>query len=294
MYDLSVACSHPLPAPEISGVDPDVTARIAIGNDVPADAPPGTELAHVELPYAHYFVTQDGSEYWMRFPRHCDVAIRNAFSWIDVAVGSEELVHLGPVLVPGNILATMLTLQQHCVLHGSAVAGDRGAIGFIGPSGMGKSTLAAALCGAGMELVTDDVLVIDESGDGFSCRLGPNRVRLRPSARALLPELEGDSTEDGRASVALEPARKTPPLNALVLPQPRRDVTEMKIERLHPASALVELTRFPRTLGWSAPRVLESIFRWNALLARSLPIYSVTLPWGAPLSQETLDELRSL
>ncbi|MCH7665138.1 MAG: hypothetical protein IH936_04315 [Acidobacteria bacterium] len=69
------------------------------------------------------------------------------------------------------------------VLHASAVSfGDR-AVGFLGPSGIGKSTLCVGLVSTGCDLVADDGLVLRVDGHGdWRCLQGPPLARLWPSA----------------------------------------------------------------------------------------------------------------
>lgn len=69
------------------------------------------------------------------------------------------------------------------VLHASAVArGDR-VVAFLGPSGVGKSTLCAELVGAGWGFVADDGLALEEDERGaWRCLPGPPWLRLWPSA----------------------------------------------------------------------------------------------------------------
>jgi hypothetical protein len=69
------------------------------------------------------------------------------------------------------------------VLHASAVArGDR-VVAFLGPSGVGKSTLCAELVGAGWGFVADDGLALEEDDRGaWRCPPGPPWLRLWPSA----------------------------------------------------------------------------------------------------------------
>ena len=52
-------------------------------------------------------------------------------------------------------------------LHASAVAGDRGGLLILGPSGSGKSALAIALVARGARLVCDDAVIVRRSGDGL-------------------------------------------------------------------------------------------------------------------------------
>lgn len=69
------------------------------------------------------------------------------------------------------------------VLHASAVSfGDRVAA-FVGPSGIGKSTLCAGLLRTGCSLVADDGLPLFEDARGdWRCAPGPSWLRLWPSA----------------------------------------------------------------------------------------------------------------
>lgn len=63
-------------------------------------------------------------------------------------------------------------------LHATAVLTDWGAVAFMGESGFGKSTLGALMVEAGCPLVTDDMLVLTGSGDGFAAFPGPPRLKL--------------------------------------------------------------------------------------------------------------------
>ncbi|MEL6756016.1 MAG: hypothetical protein AAFP81_06230 [Pseudomonadota bacterium] len=61
----------------------------------------------------------------------------------------------------GPVLAILLHLREMFILHGSAVAIDGKAYGFVGDKGAGKSTLAAMLLkNPDVEFITDDLLVL--------------------------------------------------------------------------------------------------------------------------------------
>ena len=102
------------------------------------------------------------------------------------AVGATAADTWRPVLL--NQLFPLLLAEDRLVLHASAVATPDGAIVFAGAPGQGKSTLATALALRGFPLVSDDFLVIDQSGaaplalpSGVAPRLWPDSVK------AILP-----------------------------------------------------------------------------------------------------------
>jgi hypothetical protein len=77
-----------------------------------------------------------------------------------------------------------LAQQGRCVFHASAVALDgESAVAFLGPSGRGKSTLAAALALRGYPYLTDDVLELDPEGAAWYVHPSAPSLRLWEDAR---------------------------------------------------------------------------------------------------------------
>src|SRR3569623_2305082 len=72
----------------------------------------------------------------------------------------------------GVVMAVLLAFLGMPVLHGAALALDDRAIVLLGVSGLGKSTLAAALVGRGARLLTDDVVRLLPRGAGFCVMAG--------------------------------------------------------------------------------------------------------------------------
>jgi hypothetical protein len=104
--------------------------------------------------------------------------------------------------IVGPLLGVILAQRGRFVLHASTVAIDGRAVAFAGPSGRGKSTLAAALARAGHPLIADDMTVIDTSAVRPVVQPGFPRVKLWPdSAEALaedvdaLPRIHPDRTK---------------------------------------------------------------------------------------------------
>lgn len=91
----------------------------------------------------------------------------------------ERLLRL---LLLGPVLAVLLHQRGHLLLHASAVAVAGEAILFLGSSGRGKSTMAAALRARGHGLVTDDVAVLRAEESPPMVYPGFPQLKLWPEA----------------------------------------------------------------------------------------------------------------
>lgn len=70
------------------------------------------------------------------------------------------------IFLMGSAMGALLYQRGLFPLHGSAVETAWGAMVFVGPSGIGKSTLAAHFHRSGYRLLCDDVCAITRDGDG--------------------------------------------------------------------------------------------------------------------------------
>jgi hypothetical protein len=85
-----------------------------------------------------------------------------------------------------QILPLVMSRRGRCVLHASAVSWHDRIVGFVGRTGAGKSTMAAACASLGAHLVTDDSLILERTGGGWrACPSYPG-LRLLPASVALL------------------------------------------------------------------------------------------------------------
>lgn len=86
----------------------------------------------------------------------------------------------------GSVYAAVACLNGFLPIHASAVAHDGKVIAFTGPTGAGKSTLAAGLGQLGLPLFCDDTLLVDlHSTAGLIAMPGHKRLKLLPDALAL-------------------------------------------------------------------------------------------------------------
>ncbi len=127
---------------------------------------------------SEFLLDRTGTRVWARWPP---------------AVSQAEIT----MCLLGPIIGFVLHLRGAPCLHASAVAVEGRAVAFLGHSGAGKSTTAAAFIRRGFRALTDDVLALDEGKDsGFRIQDSGNRDRgsgigdqgrLAPSPQPLAP-----------------------------------------------------------------------------------------------------------
>lgn len=93
---------------------------------------------------------------------------------------------LGHLLLD-QALPMVLGLRGIPTLHASTVVTPRGVCGFMGPTGAGKSTLAASFSTAGYPALGDDCLAIKEDGGFFAIPAYPG-LRLWTDSAQLLAD----------------------------------------------------------------------------------------------------------
>ena len=186
----------------------------------------------------------------------------------------------------GPVMAACLQQRGIVALHASAVETGAGAVLFVGPSGIGKSTLAAALVERGCRLLADDVsaLVLGAGGrpamrPAFPCvRLWADAVealgwqgRTRGKVR--------DGLEKYRAPVGRYRAAPLRVHAVFALATQNRDRFEVDgVPPAHAFKSLLRCTYGPRLAH--PPAVRRDHFRILAALAERVRCERVTSPAG--------------
>lgn len=283
-----------LPPTGSPGGRPDLTLRLGTDAPVPNEPAPGCRLADLDRDGTPvYSFGRTGDRIVLRYPGLCELVGDRTLSQVTARLHPGVDPNLLGVLASGNLLAVHLILRHHLVLHASAVRSGDGVVAFIGASGMGKSTLAAAYCGAGAELVTDDVMRVEVEPDGqVIVYPGAVESRLRLSARALTetgPASAVRHTADGRLAVRSPRRVSGPvPLAACVIPWVCPEVSRVSVRRLNPLTALRQLIRFPKIVGWREPESMSHTFQALGDLVDRVPVFEATLPLGLPFRPDTL------
>ena len=183
----------------------------------------------------------------------------------------EELVRL---FVLGSAMGLLLHQRGLLVLHGSSVAIDGGVSIFLGESGWGKSTTAAAFHARGHCLMADDITAVQMDLPQSVVLPGYPHIKLWPeSARALgidpdrLPRLH--SHVDKRVLHTVSPPSALPLRSIYIL---ARDA-ESGIDILSPQSALVQLLSHTYVARWLLPTgTAPTHMRQCAKLVATVPI----------------------
>ena len=126
----------------------------------------------------------------------------------------------------GSVYGAIAWLNGFLPLHASAVASSDCVHAFTAPCGHGKSTLAAALDRRGMEIFSDDVLVLDLSEpDDIICLPGHRHMKLWDDAVKLTGAKQGTAVRRDMAKYYVSPrsdgARVPLPLAKLTFLQSR-------------------------------------------------------------------------
>ena len=270
------------------------------------DPGPGKVIAHRADPDGapFYTATADGAgTFLFRVHGHFDFEVSAGLDELRLFWDPAEEPAGAGVYVTGTVMAFLRTLAGFLTLHGSAVrahGADLPAIAFLGPSGAGKTTVAALALASGYGVLSDDVLCIDPSGGPARMLRGSDELRIRPEAAWALDAFPPDAsvttrvTSDGRVAVRARDGdggagdvpvhgveREDPSvrLAALVIPVPDRTCGAVQVERLSAADALLAVASQPRLTGWIDRTILARQFAAIGDLVADVPVVRARLPW---------------
>ncbi len=199
-------------------------------------------------------------------------AVRSSGIEVDPEPGAEESAVDEALLGPA--LALALARRGVFVLHASAVATERGIVGFLGESGAGKSTLARLL-----------------AETGSAARAADDLLAVGPDAAALphVPQLKLDP--DALAAIAgLAPHH---PLLALCVLEPAPPASAVCGEILPPGGAAAAILRHTIAGSLFGPDLLTDHLGFAAAIAGRVPVHRLSLPRRLDVGPEVLRYLLS-
>lgn len=233
--------------------DATVATGIPLGGLPPSDAPADITIAAGVLPPAGDLLQQwsadDGST-WLaihRAPNGYRVSMEGLACFMsadgrDIAVdarpgaGDDMVTHL----LLHQVLPLALSRTGRFVLHACAVETDSGTVAFLGQSGSGKSSLAAACCRRGAALVADDALALDVHGETVRAWPTADGVRLWDDMRVAAGPVDVRSHAGGKLHAAVTLARDPSRLSRIYRLETSRDGSSTT-GPLSPAGARIEM-----------------------------------------------------
>ncbi len=192
-------------------------------------------------------------------------------------------------IVTGELFSVVLRQRGLLVLHGSGVARDGRAIGFVGNSGWGKSTLAASLVERGWRLLTDDLLVVDGLlNEADTPTVIPTHPSMRLSEEAI-DRVDAAGAAQGQAHALTTKVRvdQTGAFSDQPTPLHQVFVLDPRLSDAHQAAPLsareavdemVRHTRGRRLLV--SPSAMATHLAQCASLARRVPVASLRRQYG--------------
>ena len=191
------------------------------------------------------------SGYFLRFPGMADFVVSDGVTEIRGYLVEDTPLETIRHLILDQVLPLLLSHHGQFVLHGSAVATPRGAIGFVGQTGWGKSTLASSFSEDGMAVLTDDCLLLQEDADFMTVIPSYPGVRLWPdTARTVFGEgkrwakvahYSEKKRLDADAGIGfcVRPTR----LRRLYFLSSPNECTSLRVTQLSPREAMLELVK---------------------------------------------------
>ena len=227
--------------------------------------------------------------YLLRFPGLADFLVSDDGACVRAEAArplpGDTLQHL----LVDQVLPLALSRSGRTLLHASAVhVPGVGALAFAGPSGRGKSTLAAALASRGSGVLSDDCLSVEQDDSGIRVHPAYGGLRLWPDARSrLMPDglarnRVAHYTRKRRVNGgALRFHPDAAPLRALFVVSARAMAgPAATIRRCRPAAAVMRLVRCTYVLDIEDRAQLARTFDALATIVGSVPVMHLRIRDG--------------
>ncbi|WP_423141462.1 hypothetical protein ACOYW6_11555 [Parablastomonas sp. CN1-191] len=179
-----------------------------------------------------------------------------------------------------QVLPLLMGHAGRPVIHASAAAVGARAVAFMGPTGRGKSTLAAAFAREGHPFLTDDGLILARDG-AQRFIVTPRRplLRLRPDSEAAL---RGDGAGDAEGAKQRVAAGTALPFGTMPLPlaalywlaDPAQPATP-RFRRLGQPEALAQLLQHGFVLDVDDRASVRRSFVHSADVAERIPCFAL-------------------
>jgi hypothetical protein len=263
-------------------------ARVA---DVSIEHVDGLSLSHLlggvhpqaSGAWGEHALLPDGSIY-LRWPELAEFVLSGDGGHIFCCAAAGAAAEMWQTYLLGQVLSFALVKKGIEPLHATAVVVNGRAVGFLGKAGQGKSTLAAAFVAAGHKVLSDDLLVLQETEHAVNGHPGPCRIKLFPDqAEHLLGINDGVAMNTLTTKLVIPLAAHqcqstAVPICALYLLETSTSTAGpgTRLSRLHPRRALIALVTHTFNRVMVAPDRLRRQFDSAARLAARVPVKRLT------------------
>jgi energy-coupling factor transporter ATP-binding protein EcfA2 len=232
-------------------------------------------------------VARTDAGFVLSFPSLADFVISEAGDRVTARPGPncspETLRHV----LLDQVLPRVIAHSGRLVLHASAVEIGGLAVAFVGPSGIGKSTLAASLHGAGFPSLADDGLILTGGKAGWTAHGLYPGFRLWPSSVEVLVSEVKDETSTVQHSAKRR--IRLPGLHAssglhlgalFFLAEPPSVDSDQRVIVSHPSQrdACMEIIRSSFFLDVSDTQRAADLLQIAAEVVKELPTIALTYP----------------
>lgn len=151
----------------------------------------------------------------LRWPGFADMLVRDGGRSIVVCPAAGTTPDVLSHLLLNQAMSFALAEHRTETLHGSAVAvPGRGALAFVGASGVGKSTMAAALASSGCSLLADDLIALRKADGSVRVEATGERLRLWPGVADALVDCAVTRGEGSGGKVEVRASEGSAPTSA--------------------------------------------------------------------------------
>ncbi len=186
-------------------------------------------------------------------------------------------------VLTARVLPLAATLRGLEVFHASGVALENAAIGIVGPSQIGKTSVAVNLVLDGASFMTDDLLALEAAGGEVIAHPGAAMMGVRPAEYRLIgPErlrrLGPFVERRGKFFAEVEREDRPLPLKLVYFLERRRSTRELEIEELtEPDPRLLLASSFFNRVVHSSER-LRSQLDLCAQISHNVRLCRVSVP----------------
>jgi hypothetical protein len=300
LYGLRIKSQWPLPYPEIQGSG---KADMEICEGDPAffiEARRAGNFPPPKAPFLQYGHLADGTIY-LCWPGLFEFLISPEARLITGHPLNETSWESFQTYLLGQVLSFALIRRGIEPLHCTVLVRDGQALGILGDSGYGKSTLAAACLSQGFCLLTDDLLVLKETDQGFLAYPSFPRIKLFPeAAQALLGGgAEGTPVNPFTRKLIIPLSRDLSWHIPVLLkafyvlrpPAPGMQPRRVTIRTLRPRRAFLDLTANTFNSLVTEPKRLKRLFSLAEKLAVRVPFRSLSYPRGLDRLPEVVEAI---